>query len=82
MNSGCFDREFKDILTLFNVLILKELSKIIDKNNVNFKYRGSDLSKELIFLSGTFKGELGDRNKIQDKMLELKEKRKCTTNKS
>ena len=76
MNSGCFDREFKDILTSIQCIDFEGTVKIIDKNNVNFKYRGSDLSKELIFLSGTFKGELGDRNKIQDKMLELKEKKK------
>ena len=75
MNSGCFDREFKDILTSIQCIDFEGTVKIIDKNNVNFKYRGSDLSKELIFLSGTFKGELGDRNKIQDKMLELKEKK-------
>ena len=76
MNSGCFDREFKDILTSIQCIDFEGTVKMIDKNNVNFKYRGSDLSKDLIFLSGTFKGEKGDRNKIQDKMIELKEKKK------
>ena len=75
MNSGCFDREFKDVLTSVQCIDFEGTVKMIDKNKVNFEYRGSDLSKDLIFLSGTFKGKKGERNKIQDKMIELKEKK-------
>ena len=75
MNSGCFDREFKDILTSIQCIDFEGTVKMIDKNKINFEYRGSDLSKDLIFLSGTFIGKKGERNKIQDKMTELKEKK-------
>jgi len=75
MNSGCFDREFKDILTSVQCIDFEGKVKMIDKKKVNFEYRGSDLSKDLIFLSGTFIGKKGERNKIQDKMIELKEKK-------
>ena len=69
MNSGCFDREFKDILTSVQCIDFEGKVKMIDKKKVNFEYRGSDLSKDLIFLSGTFIGKKGERNKIQDKMI-------------
>ena len=72
MNSGCFDREFKDILISIQCIDHDGSVKMIDKNNVKFEYRGSDLPKDLIFLSATFKGEKEDKNKIQNKMLEMK----------
>ena len=75
MNSGCFDREFKDVLTSVQCIDFEGTVKMIDKNKVNFEYRGSDLSKDLIFLSGTFTGQKGEGNKIQNKMIELKEKK-------
>tara|TARA_Y100001958_G_C21229009_1_gene554546 strand:- start:461 stop:1366 length:906 start_codon:yes stop_codon:yes gene_type:complete len=75
MNSGCFDREFKDILISIQCIDYDGSVKMIDKNNVKFEYRGSDLPKELIFLSATFKGEKEDQNIIQKKMLEMKEKK-------
>ncbi len=75
MNSGCFDREFKDILTSIQCIDFEGTVKMIDKNKINFEYRGSDLSKDLIFLSGTFTGQKGEGNKIQNKMIELKEKK-------
>ena len=75
MNSGCFDREFKDILISIQCIDFDGTVKMIDKKKINFYYRGSDISKDLIFLSATFKGEQGDRTKIQAKMIELKEKK-------
>ncbi len=75
MNSGCFDREFKDILVSIQFVDYDVSVKMIDKNNVKFVYRGSNLPKDLIFLSATFKGEKEDQNKIQSIMLEMKERK-------
>ena len=75
MNSGCFDREFKDILVSIQFVDYDGSVKMIDKNNVKFVYRGSNLPKDLIFLSATFKGEKEDQNKIQSIMLEMKERK-------
>ena len=72
MNSGCFDREFKDILISIQCIDHDGFVKIINKNSIKFEYRGSDLPKDLIFLSATFKGEKEDKNKIKNKMLEMK----------
>ena len=78
MNSGCFDREFKDVLISIQCIDYNGNVKIINKNNIKFEYRGSNLPKDLIFLSATFKGEKEDQNKIQNKMLEMKEKKENT----
>ena len=75
MNSGCFDRELKDILVSIQFVDYDGSVKMIDKNNVKFVYRGSNLPKDLIFLSATFKGEKEDQNKIQSIMLEMKERK-------
>ena len=78
MNSGCFDREFKDILISIQCIDHDGSVKIINKNSIKFEYRGSDLPKDLIFLSATFKGEKEDKNKIQNKMLEMKVRKENT----
>ena len=78
MNSGCFDREFKDVLISIQCIDFNGNVKMINKNNIKFEYRGSNLPKDLIFLSATFKGEKEDQNKIQNKMLEMKEKKENT----
>ena len=75
MNSGCFDEEFKDILVSIQCIDFEGNVKLISRNKVNFEYRGSDLSKDLIFLSATFKGEIKASNKIEEKMQILKEKK-------
>ena len=72
MNSGCFDREFKDILISIQCVDQDGSVKMINRKNINFEYRGSDLPKDLIFLSATFKGKKADQNFIQSNMLKMK----------
>ena len=45
---------------------------MIRRENIKFEYRGSDLSKDLIFLSATFKGKKENQNLIQSNMLKMK----------
>ena len=56
MNAGCFEREFKDILV--SIQAIDKFGKVItiSAKEINFKYRDSSLSDELIFLSASFKG--------------------------
>ena len=72
MNSGCFDKEFKDILVSIQCIDFDGNVKMFEKNKVKFEYRGSDLPTDLIFLSATFKGEKENQIIIQNKMLEMK----------
>ena len=75
MNAGCFDREFKDILISIQALDKSGQVLTIPAKNINFKYRDSGLSQDLIFLSASFKGSKKDKNLIRDKMKMLKDKK-------
>ena len=75
MNAGCFQREFKDIL--ISIQAINKLGQVITipSKEVNFKYRESGLSEDLIFLSASFKGFKKDKNIIKNEMNLLKEKK-------
>ena len=76
MNAGCFDREIKDILVSIQVVDKLGNVSTIPSKNINFDYRDSDLSDELIFLSASFKGEKKEKQKILEKMSNLKFKKR------
>ncbi len=67
MNAGCYGREFKDIIVSVQALDLKGKVRTIPSSEINFKYRTSNLPKDLIFLSGTFKGNLSEKEIIKKK---------------
>ena len=78
MNAGCFNNEIKDIL--ISVQAIDSLGNLItiQADKINFEYRNSNLEKDLIFLSGTFRGKKGNKNIIEKKMNEMKDKKKLT----
>jgi len=75
MNAGCFQREFKDIL--ISVQAINKLGQVITipAREIDFKYRDSGLSDDLIFLSASFKGFKKDKTLISREMKLLKEKK-------
>ena len=75
MNSGCFDKEFKDVLVSIQYVDYKGTIKTILANKINFNYRSTDLPKDIIFLSATFKGINKKKNEIENYMNELKIKK-------
>ena len=75
MNSGCFEKEFKDILVSVQYIDFNGTVKTINSKNIQFEYRGTNLPKDVIFLSATFKGIKKNKNKIQEKIDELKKKK-------
>jgi UDP-N-acetylmuramate dehydrogenase len=75
MNAGCFDREFKDILISVQAINKSGQVITIPAKEINFKYRDSGLSNDLIFLSASFKGFKKDSNSIRSEMIKLKEKK-------
>ena len=75
MNAGCFQREFKDILISIQVLTKSGHVITIPAKEINFKYRDSGLSEDLIFLSASFKGFQKDKSSIQQEIKLLKEKK-------
>ncbi len=72
MNSGCYNREFKDILV--SVQAVNYTGKIITipSKEIKFMYRKTNLPNDLIFLSATIKGYKKNSTEIQDEMVKLK----------
>ncbi len=78
MNSGCFKKEFKDI-----VLSVQAVDKIgqvltIPSSKIKFNYRKTNLDKSLIFLSATLKGQMSENQKITNYMEDLINEKKKT----
>ncbi len=78
MNSGCFEKEFKDVL--LSVQAIDKGGKVltIPSSKIKFGYRENDLDKDLIFLSASFRGEFKEKQKIEKFMKTLKEKKNET----
>ena len=71
MNSGCFKKEFKDVLVSIQLVDFKGVVRSIPTNKINFNYRSIELPKDLIFLSATFKGKEKKREEIYNYMNKL-----------
>ena len=71
MNSGCFKKEFKDILISIQLVDFKGVVRSLPTNKINFNYRSIELPKDLIFLSATFKGNEKKSEEISNYMNEL-----------
>ena len=71
MNSGCFKKEFKDVLISIQLVDFKGIVRSIPTNKINFNYRSIELPKDLIFLSATFKGKEKNSEEINNYMNEL-----------
>ncbi len=75
MNSGCFNREFKDILLSIQAVDKSGKILTIPSSGIKFIYRGNNLDKDLLFLSASFKGKSEDKNIIQNNIDSLKDKK-------
>ena len=75
MNSGCFNKEFKDILISVQLIDFKGIVRSIPADKIIFKYRSIELPKDLIFLSATFKGKRTNSFEIYNYMEKLKQKK-------
>ena len=75
MNSGCFGTEFKDVLLSVQVMDFSGRVYTINSKNINFEYRQTNLPKNLIFLSASFKTNKKDKKEIEEKIYKFKEKK-------
>ena len=73
MNSGCYGYDISKCIKSIQVLDHNGIVRTIRSENINFFYRGTNLSDDLIFLSGTFKGEQQDVKIIKKKMEKFSE---------
>ena len=75
MNAGCFGREFKDILISIQAVNKSGKVLTIPAKDIDFKYRDSGLSDELIFLSASFRGYKKEKILIKSEVQRLMEKK-------
>ena len=75
MNAGCFGREFKDILISLQAVNKSGKVLTIPVKDIDFNYRDSGLSDELIFLSASFKGYKKEKSLIKDEVQRLVKKK-------
>ncbi len=75
MNSGCFNREFKDILISVQAINRSGEILTIPAKEIIFGYRSCNLPKDLIFLSASFKGNKKNKDKIKEEVVILKSKK-------
>ncbi len=75
MNAGCFEKEFKDIL--LSIQAIDKFGNVITipRDKINFDYRTSNLSEDLIFLSASFKGKKTDAKSISQEVKKLRIKK-------
>lgn len=72
MNSGCYDQDISQILISIRAIDKKKCKEIeIKKEDINFVYRGNNLSEDLIIISAKLKGSFDKKEKIEKKQSEL-----------
>lgn len=75
MNSGCYGYDISKCLISIQALDTTGKVRLIDSNRIKFHYRGSDLPKELVFLSATLKGKKEQETIIKKKIYDLTAKK-------
>jgi len=79
MNSGCYESDISKVLLSIRVLDKKNfLEKDINKKDIKFFYRGTNLSQDFIILSAKFKCEVGKKDEIEKKQIDLIERKKLS----
>jgi UDP-N-acetylmuramate dehydrogenase len=79
MNSGCYDNDISKVLLSIKAIDKKNCKEIeIKKKDIEFIYRGTNLSKDLIIISANFKGSLDKKKKIEKTQSDFIEKKKLS----
>ena len=76
MNSGCYGSDISQILKSIKVIDEKGIEKEINKDQIKFYYRGTDLPENQIILSAILKGSISSKELITRKQEQLIRKKK------
>ena len=78
MNSGCYDNDISKILISIRAIDINQcIEREITREEIEFYYRGTNLSKDLIITSVKLKGKIKPKGMIEKIQNELIEKKKC-----
>ena len=69
MNAGCYGKEFKDIIVSVQAMNFDGKVLTIPSSKIAYKYRSTNLANNLIYLSETFKGNLSERQKLNQRLM-------------
>ncbi len=75
MNAGCYGSETNEIIDSIELYNKKFQKENINKDNLNLTYRSSNIKDDEIISKVIFNLQYGDSNIIQQKMIDIKEKR-------
>ena len=79
MNSGCYDNDISKVLVSIKVVDLNNCKeREINSEEIEFRYRGTNLPNELIITSVKLRGKPQLKNLIEIKQSEMIEKKKRT----
>ena len=79
MNSGCYKNDISQVLLSIQAIDKKKLSEIeIKKEDINFSYRGTNLSDDLIIISAKFKGSKAKKEEIEKKQNDFIKRKKLS----
>ncbi len=78
MNSGCYDHDISKILLSIKTLNHKGEIKVIDRNNIEFYYRSTNIPNDLIITSAILKGKKDKKINIEKKQLSFIKKKKLS----
>ena len=76
MNSGCYGSDISKILLSIRILDKKGQEKEIQKDEIEFYYRSTNISENYIIISAKFKGVASTKKLIEKKQNELIERKK------
>ena len=78
MNSGCYGDEISKILISIKAVDFRGNVIEINKDEINFFYRGNNLSEDLIYLSAIFKKTRSDKKLINEKIDKFSKQKKLS----
>ncbi len=79
MNSGCYNNDISNILLSIKAIDIQNCKEIeIKKEDIEFKYRGSNLSKNLLITSAKLKGLEGSKDLIEKKQSDFIKRKKLS----
>ncbi len=79
MNSGCYGYDISKILRSIKVIDIKDCKeKKINRDEINFFYRGTNLSVNNIITSVQLKGKIIDKKIIEKRQFDMIEKKKLS----
>ena len=75
MNAGCYGSETKDFLVEAVAIDRRGRRCIVSASEFNFRYRGSDVSSDLIFIEAVFEGTKDEPKNIMQRIKDITSKR-------